>query len=153
MMMVDSPLGMLCLEEEGGALTQVTLGLPAPGTAPEETPLLLRACRELQEYFAGERLYFDLPLAPKGTNFQRRVWRAIASIPFGQTRTYRQVAAFVESPRAARAVGAAAGRNPLPLFIPCHRVIGTDGALTGFALGVDKKEWLLRLERETLEKM
>ena len=109
--------------------------------------LLRRAARELEEYFAGERRDFTLPLAPAGTPFQQRVWRALEAIPYGETRTYAQIAAAVGNPRAVRAVGGANHRNPLPVVIPCHRVIGADGSLTGYAGGLERKTLLLGLER------
>ena len=113
---------------------------------PPETPLLIQAERELGEYFSGTRRGFDLPLAPQGTDFQRRVWRALQDIPYGQTRSYAQLAAAVGAPRACRAVGGANGRNPLPILIPCHRVIAADGRLAGFSAGLERKEALLELE-------
>lgn len=109
-------------------------------------PLLDRARRQLEEYFAGKRRSFDLPLAPQGTPFQRQVWEALATIGYGQTLSYGQLAARVGKPAASRAVGAASGRNPLPIVLPCHRVIGANGALTGFGGGLPTKEFLLRLE-------
>ncbi|QDI02955.1 methylated-DNA--[protein]-cysteine S-methyltransferase [Xanthomonas cerealis pv. cerealis] len=108
----------------------------------------VRAAREqLLAYFAGERTHFDLPLAPRGTAFQCRVWQALAQIPFGATWSYAQLARHIEQPRAVRAVGAANGRNPLPIVLPCHRVIGANGTLTGFGGGLPTKAALLALER------
>jgi len=108
----------------------------------------VRAAREqLLAYFAGERTTFDLPLAPRGTAFQCRVWQALAQIPFGATWSYAQLARHIEQPRAVRAVGAANGRNPLPIVLPCHRVIGANGTLTGFGGGLPTKAALLALER------
>ncbi|MET0289723.1 MAG: methylated-DNA--[protein]-cysteine S-methyltransferase [Pseudoxanthomonas sp.] len=104
------------------------------------------AQRQLDEYFAGERQVFDLPLAPAGTAFQLLVWKTLAAIPFGSTWSYGQLAHRVGKPSASRAVGAANGRNPLPIVLPCHRVIGSAGALTGFGGGLPTKEFLLRLE-------
>lgn len=101
---------------------------------------------QLQAYFAGTRRAFDLPLAPQGTPFQRTVWQALAAIPFGATWRYRDLALHIGNPAATRAVGAANGRNPLPIVLPCHRVIGADGSLTGFGGGLDTKAFLLRLE-------
>jgi methylated-DNA-[protein]-cysteine S-methyltransferase len=106
-----------------------------------------RAAREqLEEYFAGERHVFDLELNPEGTEFQRRTWLTLADIPFGATWSYGELARKVGSPKAVRAVGAANGRNPLPLILPCHRVIGSDGSLTGFGGGLPLKQWLLAHE-------
>jgi len=108
--------------------------------------LLDEARRQLDAYFAGERQGFDLPLDPQGTDFQRQVWHALATIPFGTTVSYRDLASRVARPGASRAVGAANGRNPLPIVLPCHRVIGADGALTGFGGGLPTKRFLLALE-------
>lgn len=108
--------------------------------------VLRRARQQLDEYFAGRRQQFDLPLAPRGTEFQRAVWHALATIPFGETVSYAQLATRVGRPSAMRAVGAANGRNPLPIVLPCHRVIGADGSLTGFGGGLPTKQFLLELE-------
>jgi methylated-DNA-[protein]-cysteine S-methyltransferase len=109
-------------------------------------PLLLDAADQLRAYFAGELREFDLPLAPRGTPFQREVWAAVAAVPYGRTATYSEIAAAVGRPSACRAVGAANGRNPLPVIVPCHRVIGAAGALTGYGGGLDRKRSLLDLE-------
>jgi methylated-DNA-[protein]-cysteine S-methyltransferase len=114
--------------------------------APDH-PVLQEAERQLAEYFAGRRTEFDLPLDPSGTPFQQKVWSALRRIPFGETRTYAEVATQIGHPGAARAVGAASGRNPLSIVAPCHRVIGTRGALTGFAGGLEVKARLLAFER------
>ena len=143
----ETPFGPMALEGET-ALTRLWL----PGTLPdlrgrgEETPLLRAAREALLAYFAGERRDFDLPLAPAGTDFQRAVWDALRAIPYGQTRTYGEIAAAVGRPKAVRAVGQANHVNPLPIFIPCHRVVGKGGALTGYAGGLDLKRALLALE-------
>lgn len=143
----ETPFGPMALEGET-ALTRLWL----PGTLPdlrgrgEETPLLRAAREALQDYFAGERRDFDLPLAPAGTDFQRAVWEALRAIPYGGTRTYGEIAAAVGRPKAVRAVGQANHVNPLPIFIPCHRVVGKGGALTGYAGGLDLKRALLALE-------
>lgn len=101
---------------------------------------------QLNEYFAGKRRSFNLPLAPSGTAFQKRVWDELSRIPFGETRTYGQIAAAIGNPRACRAVGGANGANPIPVIVPCHRVIGSDGSLTGFGCGLPVKRFLLQLE-------
>ena len=145
----ETPFGPMALEGVT-ALTRLWL----PGTLPdlrgrgEETPLLRAAREALLSYFAGERRDFDLPLAPAGTDFQRAVWDALRAIPYGQTRTYGEIAAAVGRPKAVRAVGQANHVNPLPIFIPCHRVVGKGGALTGYAGGLDLKRALLALEAE-----
>src|SRR6202012_510460 len=109
--------------------------------------LLAQARAQIEEYFAGTRRDFDLPLAPRGTAFQRSVWHALATIPFGVTTTYGEIAAAVGRPTASRAVGAANGQNPIAIVIPCHRVIGANGTLTGYGGGLPTKEWLVRHER------
>jgi len=147
---IDTPIGPLLLTANaaGTALARVSFGgQPAPGGAPADTPLLRRAGAQLQEYFAGTRRAFDLPLDPSGTPFQQRCWAALRAIPYGQTRTYGQVAARLGAPKACRAVGMANHRNPLPIVVPCHRVVGADGSLTGYAGGLDVKRFLLELEQ------
>lgn len=140
----DSPIGPMTLVQEGEVLTR--LDFNTPSQAEETTPLLLEARRQLQEYFAGERKAFALPLAPAGTAFQKKVWAALREIPWGETRSYGDIARAIGKPTACRAVGMANGRNPLPVFIPCHRVIGTNGSITGYSGGLEKKRFLLRLE-------
>lgn len=140
----DSPIGPMTLVQEGEALARLDFDVPSQ---PEEaTPLLLEACRQLREYFTGERKAFALPLAPAGTAFQKKVWAALREIPWGETRSYGDIARAIGKPTASRAVGMANGRNPLPIFIPCHRVIGTNGSITGYSGGLEKKRFLLRLE-------
>lgn len=120
------------------------------GVRDDEAPLLVEAVRQLRAYFDGELTEFDLPLAPDGTDYQRRVWDALGQVPYGQTATYAEIAASLgQPPGASRAVGLANGRNPIPVVVPCHRVIGTDGSLTGYAGGLDRKRALLDLERAT----
>lgn len=113
-------------------------------------PVLMQARAQLADYFAGDRQAFDLPLDFRGTPFQQRVWAALLAIPFGQTRSYGAIAQMIGQPTASRAVGAANGRNPLSIIAPCHRVIGGNGALTGFAGGIETKRWLLDFERRTV---
>ena len=112
----------------------------------DDLPLFRETERQLGEYFAGRRRHFDLPLCPAGTDFQRRVWRALADIPYGTAISYRELARRVGSPKGYRAVGQANGKNPLPIILPCHRVIGADGALGGYSGGLDRKRFLLDLE-------
>jgi methylated-DNA-[protein]-cysteine S-methyltransferase len=112
----------------------------------QQHPILLETERQLSEYFAGKRTQFELPLEPRGSEFQKRVWRALREIPFGKTRSYRDLAEAIGSPKASRAIGAANGKNPLSIVVPCHRVIGTDRTLTGFAGGLETKATLLALE-------
>ncbi len=148
---VDTPIGPLLLvaDEEGVALAAVHLPGFHAGAAPdtEGAPVLDEAAEQLGAYFAGERTAFDLPLAPRGTAFQRAVWDALRQIPYGDTRSYAQVAREVGRPDLVRAVGGANARNPLAVVVPCHRVIGSDGSLTGYAGGLACKRALLDLER------
>ena len=139
---VKTPLGELCITETDGYI--IALCWRSGGN--EETPLLLEAERQLSEYFDGRRKIFDLPLAPVGTPFQRAVWQALTEIPYGETRTYGEIAGVVGHDKAFRAVGMANHCNPIPVIIPCHRVIGADGSLTGYADGLDRKARLLALE-------
>ncbi|MDJ0340731.1 methylated-DNA--[protein]-cysteine S-methyltransferase [Streptomyces sp. H10-C2] len=147
----DSPLGELLLTSDGTALT--SLSVPGqrggatilPGWRHEPTAFT-EAERQLKEYFAGDRREFDLPLAPTGTDFRRRVWNALDAVPYGATVTYRDLAAAAGSPGAVRAIGGAVGGNPLLVLRPCHRVIGADGSLTGYSGGLDRKRTLLALE-------
>ena len=140
---IETPIGALTLTASADAVTAVRFG--AEG-AQDASPLLDAAEAQLREYFAGARRTFDLPLAPHGTAFQQRVWAALRAIPYGETRTYGELAAAIGSPNASRAVGIANHRNPLPILIPCHRVIGADGSLAGYAGGLETKRRLLALE-------
>lgn len=142
---MDSPIGLLTLAGTSEALTSVCFG--GGGYAFNPSQLLLRAVSELREYFAGTRKAFDIPLDPAGTEFQKKVWKALCDIPYGETRSYRDIALAVDSPRAARAVGLANNKNPIPILVPCHRVIGADGSLTGYAGGLEAKRLLLELEQ------
>ena len=141
---MDSPIGLLTVEEQDGAITAIRFGGTAV-TAPP-TPLLQQAQKQLTEYFAAQRRSFDLPLDPHGTPFQKTAWSALCAIPYGETRTYGQQAAAIGKPKACRAIGMANHCNPIPILIPCHRVIGANGKLTGYAGGLDVKRHLLTLE-------
>ncbi len=145
---IDSPLGPLQLVSDGKHLTAINFPGQHRGEQDStESDRVLHAGRsQLAEYFAGRRQRFDLPLAASGTPFQESVWRALADIPWGEVRSYRDIAFVIGKPKAVRAVGAANGRNPLPIVVPCHRVIGANGSLTGFAGGVPLKMKLLTLE-------
>lgn len=142
---MQSPIGLLTIEETDGAITALRFG--GETVSPPPTPLLQRAAQQLTEYFAARRRRFDLPLRPQGTAFQQAAWSALCDIPYGQTRTYAQQATAIGRPKACRAVGMANHCNPLPLFIPCHRVIGAGGKLTGYAGGLAIKRFLLELEQ------
>jgi methylated-DNA-[protein]-cysteine S-methyltransferase len=144
---IATPAGRLTLVVEAEALVAVHWeGTAAPEETPGPCPVLDTAARQLAEYFAGERTHFDVPLRLQGTAFQVQVWNALARVPHGATRSYADLARAIGRPSAARAVGAANGRNPLPIFIPCHRIVGASGALTGFAGGLEIKQRLLTLE-------
>ena len=149
---VPSPIGKLWLQEEDGALVRVSFQPDAASQAEEETPLLGQAKQQLAEYFAGQRQAFDLPLRMQGTPFQQKVWAALREIPYGETRSYGQIAAQVGNPKAGRAVGMANNRNPIAIIVPCHRVIGANGSLTGYAGGLSVKQELLALERRTRQR-
>ena len=140
-----TPLGPLNVGENNGAIEWVAFGDLLRAPLPE-TPLLCEARAQLLAYFDGRLKAFDLPLAPRGTEFRQRVWQALREIPYGTTATYGQIAARIGSPKASRAVGQANHDNPIAILIPCHRVIGADGALTGYAGGLDIKARLLQLE-------
>ena len=142
------PIGTLGLMDDGQGLSRVFLRREGVSyDFPEgETALTAQAAGELEEYFERRRSSFTVPLSPHGTQFQLAVWRALREIPYGQTRTYGEIAAAVGRPKAARAVGMANRDNPLLIFTPCHRVVGKDGALTGFACGLEVKRRLLELE-------
>lgn len=148
---LDSPIGRLLLAGRAGALSLIYFlsgrGRMTPDPAWQEDPRpFAEARRQLDAYFAGRLEVFDLPLALDGTPFQVKVWRAVAEIPYGQTRAYGDVARRIRRPSAVRAVGAANGQNPLPIIIPCHRVIGSNGSLTGYGGGLPIKRALLALE-------
>ena len=144
----DSPVGPLVLTSDGTALTGVLFDAELdPTWSTEPCAVLDRAAAQLDEYFAGERTEFDLPLEPAGTPFQRSTWLALREIPYAETINYGQLALRVGNPKASRAVGLANGRNPISIVVPCHRVIGADGSLTGYGGGLDRKRLLLDLER------
>ena len=144
---MDTPIGLLGLVASEHGLSRI-LWPGEPGAGGDEQ-VLAAAAEQLREYFAGTREAFDLPLELDGTEFQRRAWLALAEIPYGETRSYGDQARRLEAPRAARAVGAANGANPLPIVLPCHRLVGADGSLTGFGGGLDVKRWLLQHEGAT----
>ncbi len=148
----ESPVDVLTLIAHDDALCAVYFENNKHGAPPEDAKRGTNAVidetrRQLDAYFEGKRAAFDLPLAPKGTPFQLRVWEALRRIPYGATKSYGQIAAEVGAPQASRAVGAANGRNPIPVIVPCHRVIGADGSLTGFGGGMERKRFLLQLEQ------
>lgn len=154
---VQSPIGRLILASDGTALVGVWMANATPTDADwsrrrGDDDVLTRTREELAEYFDGRRRTFSIPLAPNGTAFQRSVWSALTAIPFGTTISYAELARRVGNLAAVRAVGAANGRNPIPVIVPCHRVIGSDGSLTGFGGGLPRKKWLLQHENALPEK-
>jgi methylated-DNA-[protein]-cysteine S-methyltransferase len=138
-----SPLGDLLLFGDEQALRGVYMDAKAPPAWRRSDEAFAAAGEQLDQYFAGERRDFDLPLDLRGTPFQRRVWQALLTIPYGETRSYGEIAAQIGRPDRPRAVGAANGRNPVSIVVPCHRVIGSDGSLTGYGGGLARKRWLL----------
>lgn len=149
---IQSPIGPVTIRCDGDAITAVSFGPSTAGSGAEEPvhPILRRAATQLREYFAGKRTEFDLPLGARGTAWQESVWSALRGIPFGETASYGDVARRAGNAKAARAVGAANHVNPIAIVVPCHRVIGSDGALVGYAGGKDVKSWLLLHERKAL---
>ena len=148
---MDSPIGGLRIHVSAGLVTAIDFGADMPRGSRLADPLLDRAQTQLTEYFGGERTDFDLPLANEGTEFQKKVWSELHRIPFGETASYGDIARRLGyEPGISRAVGAANGANPIPIVVPCHRVIGADGSLTGYAGGIERKRTLLALERPGL---
>ncbi len=156
--LMESPIGELRIVEQGGSITAIEFtpfrdsvdGRPR-GERSDDNPVLVRAVEQLTAYFARELKEFDLPLAPHGTDFQQKVWEQLIEVGYGETASYGQIAHRLGHTNAAsRAVGLANGRNPIPIVIPCHRIIGADGTLTGYAGGVERKQTLLELEQDAL---
>lgn len=147
LILFDTPYGLMGLSETDGAITALYLpGQGVPAIMTRETPLLAEGKRQLLEYFGGTRREFDLPLNPRGTPFREKVWKALLDIPYGETITYGQLAGRIGNPKAVRAVGQANHFNPISILIPCHRVVGANGALTGYGGGMELKQKLLELE-------
>jgi methylated-DNA-[protein]-cysteine S-methyltransferase len=149
---INSPVGTVRIGCKDAHIVSLYFGDEVEGSQANETvvdsALGKEAVRQLEQYFAGKRKVFDLPLAPEGTEFQRKVWDALCGIPYGETRSYKQIAEVIANPKACRAVGMANNRNPISIVIPCHRVIGANGDLVGYGGGLDKKVWLLQLEEQ-----
>lgn len=141
----NSPIGNLWIEEEQGSVVQITKTENLISGTP--TQFLQKVQKELEEYFMGDRKEFTFPIQPKGTEFQKEVWRALQKIPYGKVKSYSDIAEYIKKPKAYRAVGNACNKNPILIVIPCHRVIGKNKELTGFALGLEVKERLLRIEK------
>lgn len=153
---IKSPIGILTLIANEKSLIALYIAdedapLVEAALKNEKHPVLIKAEAQLKEYFSGKRLIFDLPLNPKGTEFQNKAWRALSKIPYGDIWSYGKQAQFLKAPNAQRAVGGANGRNPIPIIIPCHRVIGSTGKLTGFSGGMEIKIFLLKLEGHEID--
>jgi methylated-DNA-[protein]-cysteine S-methyltransferase len=146
----ETEIGKLAIADNGKAITELYFKnkIDVEGKNIEETELIKKAFNEFKEYLSGARKNFDIPLEPEGTEFQLKVWEALKSIPYGETCSYKDIAEKVGSPKAYRAVGLANNKNPISIFIPCHRVIGSNGKLIGYGGGLDVKEFLLKLEKE-----
>lgn len=142
----DSIIGAIKIGVSDGTVCEIEITDCLGESAP--SALADRAFKEISEYLNGKRKAFDFPISPKGTDFQKKVWSALSEIPYGETKTYGEIAAGIGNPQAARAVGNACNKNPLLLAVPCHRVLGADGSLTGFAAGIEVKKRLLRLEKK-----
>lgn len=142
---VPAPFGAVLVAKEDGAVIEIRFR-PGDVDGVRDDGAIADVAAQLGEYFRGERRAFDLELAPRGTEFQRDVWSALQRIPYGETRSYSDIAREIGRPAAVRAVGAANGANPIPIVIPCHRVVGSNGSLTGFGGGIETKRWLLALE-------
>jgi methylated-DNA-[protein]-cysteine S-methyltransferase len=144
----DFPIGKIGIVEEKDAITHIFFGdkLGILNVTEKETPIVKEAARQLADYFARKRKDFDLPLALNGTPFQLKVWQALTTIPYGETRSYKQIAEQIGNSKACRAVGLANNRNPISIVVPCHRVIGANGKLVGYGGGLDVKKYLLELE-------
>lgn len=143
----DTPIGTIWILEKDNAITNVSLKRPE-NFKEEETALTRDAALQLNEYFTGKRKDFELPLNASGTDFQKKAWEALTKIPYGETRTYKQQAEMLGNHKACRAVGMGNNRNPIMVIVPCHRVVGTNGSLTGYAGGLDVKRFLLDLEKK-----
>lgn len=146
---LTSPIGTIKIQSNGRAITALSLSDEAPAEnmkSPPECPVLQQAVAQLTAYFAGSLKHFDLPLEPIGTEFQKQVWEKLALVPFGSTQSYADIARAINNPKGVRAVGLANSKNPIAIVVPCHRVIGSNGKLTGYAGGLERKEWLLKHE-------
>lgn len=145
---LETEFGTLFIRDDGSAITNITLNesILTKDDIHYESTLIKQAKQQLDEYFQGKRKVFDLPLNPSGTTFQKKVWSALCNIPYGETRSYQEIAVAIDCPKGCRAVGLANNKNPIVILIPCHRVIGKNGSLVGYALGLEMKQHLLDLE-------
>ena len=145
---MDSPIGVLMLGSDEWQLKSISFDADDIGDESYIPGILITAEKQLEEYFSGSRKVFDLPIDPEGTEFQKSVWEKVAGVSFGTTKSYVEIAREVKSENSSRAVGMANGKNPLPIIIPCHRIIGHNGKLTGYAGGLERKKWLLLHEQQ-----
>ena len=147
---MQSPVGEIVIIEDKGKIVEIDIAKnnKLDNIEEKDTELLLQTEKQLKEYFEGKRFDFEIPLNPIGTEFMQSVWKALEQIPYGETRTYKEIADAVGNPKASRAVGMANHRNPISIIIPCHRVIGSNNKLVGYGLGLDMKQYLLELEKE-----
>ena len=148
---IETPIGKIYIAEENNKIIEINLDSKKNNYEIKNTKVLNLAEKQLLEYFEGKRKKFDLPLKLKGTPFQEKVWNELLKIPYGETRTYREIAKNIENPKAARAVGMANHNNPISIVVPCHRVIGVNNRLVGYGLGLDKKRYLLDLEKKNFK--
>ena len=144
---MDSPIGVLMLGSDEWQLKSISFDAEDTGDESYLPDILIAAEKQLEEYFSGSRKVFDLPIDPEGTEFQKSVWEKVAGVSFGTTKSYVEIAREVKSENSSRAVGMANGKNPIPIIIPCHRIIGHNGKLTGYAGGLERKKWLLLHEQ------
>ena len=148
---INTKLGKILIVEEKNEIIQIQINDESTNDIViKNTEILNKTAKQLEEYLSGKRKKFDIPLNPQGTNFSKKVWKALLTIPYGQVRTYKQIAEQIENPKAFRAVGMANHNNPIPILIPCHRVIGTNGSLTGYAGGIEIKKKLLDFEKSLI---
>ena len=152
---MNSPVGEIEIIEENEKIVELNIyneerNQKKNNIIEKDTKLLLEVEKQLREYFEGKRIKFEISLNPKGTEFMKKVWKELLNIPYGETRTYKEIAEKIGNSKASRAVGMANNKNPIPIIIPCHRVIGSNNKLVGYALGLDMKQYLLDLEREVI---
>lgn len=148
---IETPIGKIYIAEENNKIIEINLDSKKNNYEIKNTKVLNLAEKQLLEYFEGKRKKFNLPLKLKGTPFQEKVWNELLKIPYGETRTYGEIAKNIENPKAARAVGMANHNNPISIVVPCHRVIGVNNKLVGYGLGLDKKQYLLDLEKKNFK--
>ena len=148
---INTKIGKIIIIEQDGKIIKVQINRNIEkDIVMKDTQILQKTAKQLEEYFAGKRKNFDVPLNPKGTEFMKKVWTALCGIPYGEVYSYKQIAVKIGNPKASRAVGMANHNNPIPIIIPCHRVVGSNGKLVGYALGLDKKDFLLELEKKNV---